>query len=248
MENIKIYTINGSPRKNFSTAKLLEHFAEGAKSVGAEVMPINLYDYKYTGCRECYLCKQRNGKNYAQCGFRDDITELLKSVSDADGFAVGAPIFLGDFSAQTKAFLERLLFPFTSYEGDSEFSIAPKSIRTAVFAAMNVTEEFRKENYDVQMENSVHWLEMIFIIARKPVLRPIPISLSTTGNMMPSCGTRRIRENGGRSSSQRTVRLRLRSESGWQQHCVRREWGRRDRDAVSSSRFITMAKSETLIG
>ena len=162
MENIKIYTINGSPRKNFSTAKLLEHFAEGAKSVGAEVMPINLYDYKYTGCRECYLCKQRNGQFYAQCGFRDDITELLKAVSDADGFAVGAPIFLGDFSAQTKAFLERLLFPFTSYEGDSEFSIAPKNIRTAVFSAMNVTEEFRKENYDVQMENTVHWLEMIF--------------------------------------------------------------------------------------
>ena len=59
MDKLKVIAINGSPRKNFSTAKLLSSFTEGAKAAGQniEVKQINLYDYNYSGCRECYLCK-----------------------------------------------------------------------------------------------------------------------------------------------------------------------------------------------
>ena len=54
-----IYAINGSPRKNFSTAQLLQQFAKGAADCGpdVEVKVINLYDYNFSGCRECFACK-----------------------------------------------------------------------------------------------------------------------------------------------------------------------------------------------
>ena len=40
----KVMIINGGPRKNFNTAKLLKEAARGAESVGAEVEIVNLYD------------------------------------------------------------------------------------------------------------------------------------------------------------------------------------------------------------
>ena len=55
---MKIIAINGSPRKNFNTAKIIASVCEGAKSKGAETEIINLYDLdKYTGCISCFGCK-----------------------------------------------------------------------------------------------------------------------------------------------------------------------------------------------
>lgn len=164
MDKLKVIAINGSPRKNFSTAKLLSSFTEGAKAAGqnVEVKQINLYDYNYSGCRECYLCKLKGGRSYAKCGFKDDITNILQEVAAADIVAFGAPIFFGDFSGQMKSFLERLFFPFARYGKDREYSIAPKKIHTAVFSAMNVPEEMRKDEYDYIMEHTIGWIKDTF--------------------------------------------------------------------------------------
>ena len=45
----KIIIIDGGPRKNMNTAKILQSFAEGAKSAGSniEVSTIRLYDLDY---------------------------------------------------------------------------------------------------------------------------------------------------------------------------------------------------------
>lgn len=39
--------INGSPRKNFNTAKMLKEAQRGAQDAGAEVEYVNLYDINY---------------------------------------------------------------------------------------------------------------------------------------------------------------------------------------------------------
>ena len=41
---VKALFINGSPRKNFNTAQLLQKALEGAQEAGAEVEMVNLYD------------------------------------------------------------------------------------------------------------------------------------------------------------------------------------------------------------
>lgn len=46
---MRVLAINGSPRKNGNTAKLLEASLKGAADFGAEVELIHLYDYDFKG-------------------------------------------------------------------------------------------------------------------------------------------------------------------------------------------------------
>lgn len=141
-----IYAINGSPRKDFSTALLLRQFAEGAAACGddVEVRTVHLYDYQYTGCRECYACKLKNGKSYGWCAWPDEIHQLLRDVAMADGVAFASPVFFYDLSAQMKAFLERLYYPFTAFQKDAPRVIAPKKLHSLFIHTMNVPEERTK--------------------------------------------------------------------------------------------------------
>ena len=45
---MKIFAVNGSPRKKGNTATVLEHFLEGARSAGADTELIHLYAVSYT--------------------------------------------------------------------------------------------------------------------------------------------------------------------------------------------------------
>jgi len=61
---MKALFINGSPRKNGNTAKLLKWAMEGAAEAGAETELINLYDrsLNFKGCMSCFACKLKGGK------------------------------------------------------------------------------------------------------------------------------------------------------------------------------------------
>lgn len=61
---MNVIAINGSPRKKWNTATLLEHTLEGAKSQGADTELVHLYDLDYKGCTSCFACKLKDGKNY----------------------------------------------------------------------------------------------------------------------------------------------------------------------------------------
>jgi len=50
---VKVLAINGSPRKKWNTATLLEKALEGAASLGAETELVHLYDLDYKGCTSC---------------------------------------------------------------------------------------------------------------------------------------------------------------------------------------------------
>lgn len=145
---MKIYAINGGPRKKWNTATMLNSFIEGAASVGGQVETetVHLFDLKYTGCVSCFSCK-RDGPGYAKCAVKDGIHGLLQSVSAADGVVFGSPIYFHDITAQLRGFLERLFFQFHSFEKGGG-SLAPKKILTAMIYTMNVTEEtFNKHKY-----------------------------------------------------------------------------------------------------
>ena len=55
----KILILNGGPRKNNNTAKLLASAREGAASAGASVETIDLYNLNFTDCRSCLACKNK---------------------------------------------------------------------------------------------------------------------------------------------------------------------------------------------
>jgi len=107
---MKIVAINGSPRKTWNTATLLNKALEGAASQGAETQLIHLYDLNFKGCISCFACKTKGGKSYGQCAVQDDLTPVFKSIEEADAILLGAPIYLGRISGMMGAFFERLLF------------------------------------------------------------------------------------------------------------------------------------------
>ena len=63
----KVMIINGSPRKNFNTAKMLKEAARGAEDAGAETEIINLYDLSFKGCISCLVCKRKGVEQKGLC-------------------------------------------------------------------------------------------------------------------------------------------------------------------------------------
>ena len=132
----KIMIIDGGPRKNFNTASMLQKFAEGAKSVSSEieVKTVRLYDLDYKGCMSCMACKIK-GRASNVCKFKDALTPILEEIAQADGLVLGSPIYFGQITGQMQAFLERLSFPWLSY---NDYSMtAPKKMPVVLMGTMN---------------------------------------------------------------------------------------------------------------
>ena len=125
-----------------NTAALCDAFAEGAKGVSheIEVERVRLYDLPpFRGCVSCLACKLK-GLETGLCIARDSLTDTLRTVNAADGLVIASPIYFSEWTAVTRAFLERLVFPWLSYE---DFSCAaPKKMPVAFLYTMNAPESF----------------------------------------------------------------------------------------------------------
>jgi len=141
---MKIIAFNGSPRKTWNTATLLNKALEGAASEGAGTELIHLYDLNYKGCISCFACKTKGGKSYGKCPIPDDLALIFKKVEEADAIILGSPIYLGRVSGEMAAFMDRLLFQYLEYTNPPQ-SLFPKKIHTGFIYTMNVTEELIKE-------------------------------------------------------------------------------------------------------
>lgn len=131
---MKIIAVNGSPRKKWNTHILLEKCLEGAKEAGTETELINLYDVQFKGCTSCFACKLK-GNSLSKCSVKDDMEQILQRICECDVLVLGSPIYFTSVSGEMKSFMERLLFPYTSYEGKpSSFG---KKINTAFIYTMN---------------------------------------------------------------------------------------------------------------
>ncbi len=135
-----IIAFNGSPRrKKWNTITLLEKALEGADSMGAETELIQLYGLKYSGCISCFACKRLNRKEDGVCAVIDDLSSVLEKVRKADALIIGTPVYYGAETAATRAFIERLCFPYNKYAKDGS-SLFPRMIRTALIYTMNVND------------------------------------------------------------------------------------------------------------
>ena len=150
----KIIIIDGGPRKNFNTASMLQKFAEGARAVSnlIEVKTVRLYDLNYKGCMSCMACKIK-GKASNVCKFADALTPVLEEIADADGLVLGSPIYFGDVTGQMRAFLERLAFPWLSY---NDYSLtAAKRMPVVLMETMNGLPERNNSHGYGSMESCI---------------------------------------------------------------------------------------------
>lgn len=136
----KVIAINGSPRKKNNTATMLRHALEGAKSVGAEVEIINLYDLNYKGCTSCFACKRKDSKNISKCAMKDELSPVLDKAMASDMVLIGSPIYLSNITGETQSFLERFIFMNLSYDKAS-LTNYEGSINVGFIFTMGVTHE-----------------------------------------------------------------------------------------------------------
>lgn len=136
----RVVIIDGGPRKNFNTASMLQKFAEGVMSVSdqIEVKTVRLYGLNYKGCMSCMACKIKD-KASNVCKFKDELTPILEDIAQADGLVLGSPIYFGDVTGQMRTFLERLAFPWLSY---NDYSLtAPNRMPVVLIETMNGSPE-----------------------------------------------------------------------------------------------------------
>ena len=159
---MNVIAINGSPRKKWNTAMMLEKALEGAQSKGAKTEMVNLYDLKFTGCTSCFACKLKKGKNYGRCAVKDDLNIILKKVEDSDAIIIGSPIYFGSVTGEVRSFLERFWFQYFEYSMPPK-SIAPKKINTAFIYTMNASEEAMKQmGFDKILAANERITKMVF--------------------------------------------------------------------------------------
>lgn len=142
---MKLYVINGSPRKEYNTVKMLNSFVNGAKSkCDVDIRFINLYELDYKGCASCFACQLDSDDLYGRCHRKDGISDLLQEISLADAIVFGTPIYLWTISSTLHTFLERLIYQYLDFSGEkanARDSNAPKSIKISMIYTMNVNED-----------------------------------------------------------------------------------------------------------
>ncbi len=102
---MRIIGLNGSPRKDGSTAYLLELALSEARRGGAETELIHveplLRSQKYPYCRAC------SSPCSGVCYRGSDLEHAFQVLAQADAIIIGSPVYFGTVSAQLKGFWDK---------------------------------------------------------------------------------------------------------------------------------------------
>lgn len=100
---MKIVCLLGSPRSKGNSTALAKRFCDAAKMLGAKIQTFSLNKLSYRGCQACMACKTKLEK----CILEDDMEKILEAIHHCDVLVLASPVYYGDVSAQTKAFIDR---------------------------------------------------------------------------------------------------------------------------------------------
>lgn len=169
---MKALFVNGSPRKNWNTYKMLESAMQGAQDSGAECELVNLYELQpFRGCMSCFACKLKNAKTNGLCAIHDSLRPVLEKALTSDVIVAGSPIYFSYPTALNRAFLERLMFPVLSYNGkydeethSMESGILTRNIYTAMIYTMGYPDEkgIKDFGYDVMFAETQRFMKQLF--------------------------------------------------------------------------------------
>jgi len=144
---MNVIGVNGSPRKAWNTATLLNNALEGTRSVGANAELVHLYDLNFKGCTSCFSCKRKGSTNNGICSMKDELTDWLNKVAKCDVLLLGSPIYIGGITGVMHSFLERLFFASLAYDSGHS-SVFPGKVSSCFFYTLGAPEQRAKsQNY-----------------------------------------------------------------------------------------------------
>ena len=104
---MNILVLNGSPRPQGNTVKMVAAFRESAEKAGHKVNIVNVCRKNIKGCLACEYC---HGKGQGQCVQKDDMQEVYEYLRDTDMLILASPIYYHGISGQLKCTIDRFLF------------------------------------------------------------------------------------------------------------------------------------------
>ena len=100
---MKIVGIEGSPRKDGNTEKLVKKILAGADEAGGKTEFLKLADLTINYCLGCGSCRATG-----ECVVKDDMDRLVDAIQQSDVIVLGSPIYVWQVSGNTKVFMDRL--------------------------------------------------------------------------------------------------------------------------------------------
>ena len=99
-----VLILSGSPRKNGNSDILCDEFMRGAVESGNEVEKIRVAEKNIGFCTACCTCKDTG-----TCIIKDDVTEILQKMIDADVIVFASPVYFYSIDAQLKTLIDRTI-------------------------------------------------------------------------------------------------------------------------------------------
>ena len=118
---MNVLFINGSPRQEGNTARILQRLFSLAQNEGVSATLHHVGRMRIRGCVGCLVCNQMPA-----CVVRDQMQELYVEIKNADLLVFGFPIYMGQMPSFAKAFTDRL-YAFLNPDLTSRFD-NPKRI------------------------------------------------------------------------------------------------------------------------
>lgn len=129
---MKILVLNGSPRPQGNTAKMVTAFRETAVASGHEVVTFDVCRMNIKGCLACEYC---HGKGGGKCIQKDDMHEIYAELADTEMLVLAAPIYYHGISGQLKCVIDRFY--------SALYPKAPESLRkVAMFLASGDKDQY----------------------------------------------------------------------------------------------------------
>lgn len=101
----KILVLNGSPRKNGTTASLIKAFIDGTEESGNAIREVYIQEMEIRNCIGCDSCM----KTHAGCVQKDTgMAIIYEDLSWCDVIVFASPVFFGNVTAQLKAVIDRM--------------------------------------------------------------------------------------------------------------------------------------------
>lgn len=102
---MRVVILNGSPRLNGNTRAAALEMEKGIKEniKGAETELIDASIKHIHPCRGCDACRKNGGK----CIQKDDMPQILNSISQADVLVFATPVYYWGMTAQLKTLIDR---------------------------------------------------------------------------------------------------------------------------------------------
>jgi multimeric flavodoxin WrbA len=102
---MKIIGINGSPRREGNTSRMLAALFETLREEGIETELIQVGGTDIRGCLSCYACIRNKDR---QCSSSQDcFNGIFEKMVAADGIVLASPTYFADITPELKALIDR---------------------------------------------------------------------------------------------------------------------------------------------